>query len=516
MSPEQSRGEDVDSRADIWSLGVVLYEMLTGKMPFRGDYNQAIIYSILNEEPQPVEKREEGLEHIITKALKKDPEERYQTAGEIAEELRTISKGGEIKRIKIKKQSNLPWIVAAAVIIIAIALFLFMPSSNSGKGSETMKTIAVLPFANLSSDPNQGYFADGLSEELINVLSKNPKVRVTAKTSSFSFKGKELDIKTKAAKLNVKNILEGSVQKAGNNLRISANLVNVETDATLWSKTYDGTLNNIFALQDSISGNVAEALNVALLGKEAAKSEQKTNPEAYNNYLLGRHFYDLSGKENLEKAEGYYEKVISIDSTYAPAWVGLSTVHSGQADLGLISVDVRYPKARKEVEKALALNPNLADAYTQLGWIKNIYVWDWTGADEAYKKGLELEPENANLINGASYLAATLGRFNEAIKLAHRAIEIDPVNFLGYYNLGLYTWYTGLFDESIDAFKKCLELNPRRPFAHMQIGIDYFEKGKPDLALTEIQKEKSPPDWQTYGLAIVYYGLGKKRKQMKS
>ena len=136
----------------------------------------------------------------------------------------------------------------------------------------------------------------------------------------------------------------------------------------------------------------------------------------------------------------------------------MSTVHSEEADLGLVTVDVGDPKARREIEKALALNPNLADAYAQLGWIKNIYEWDWTGADEAYKKGLELEPENANLINGASYLAATLGRFNESIKLAHRAIEIDPVNFLGYYNLGLYTWYTGLFDESIDAFKYVLNL----------------------------------------------------------
>ncbi len=512
MSPEQSSSDEVDSRTDLWSFGVVFYEMLTGKLPFRGAYDQAIVYSILNEEPQPAEQVDERLHHIIKKSLKKNPDERYKSAGDITAELRTITEGATIKRAGTK-QSKLPWIVAGAlVMVIAIALYLFVPSSNGGKAkTETIKTIAVLPFADLSPQKDQGYFSDGLSGELINALSKNPKLRVTARTSSFSFKGTNADIKTIASKLNVKNVLEGSVQKAGNNLRISADLVNVETDATLWSNTYNGTMNNIFALQDSISGNVAEALNAALLGKEAARSEQKTDPEAYNDYLLGEHFLNLSGKDNLETAEGYYKKALVIDSTYAPAWVGLSSVYSSQGSNGYVPVDEGYSRARKEVEKALELNPNLADAYAQLGEIKSNHDWDWKGADEAFQKGLALEPENTKIINRASTLAGTLGRLDEAIKLSRRIIEIDPVSGAGYFSLAYAAYYAGQLDKSIAASRKVLELTPQNRGAHWVISLDYLEKGETDSALIEINKEPEP--WiQISTIAIVYYALGRKKE----
>ena len=510
MSPEQAKGDEVDHRTDIWSFGIILYEMLTGKMPFRGDYDQAIIYSILNEETWPAERIDKGLQNIINKALKKNQDERYQNAWEIGEDLRTISGGGTVK--KYKREKKISWMIAAAAIILVVfILYIFIPSSNTIKENDAIKTIAVLPFVNMSPDPGQKYFSDGLSEALINVLSKNPKLRVTAPTSSFSFEGTKTDIKTIAQKLNVKNILEGSVQKSDNTLRISADLVNVDNESTLWSNTYDGTLKNIFALQDSISHSVAKALDAALLGKEAEVSEKGTDPEAYNEFLLGKHFFDLRGKENFEMASSHYKKALAIDSNYAPAWVGLASTHSALADNGNMPMIEGYRKARQEVEEALQLDPNLAEAYSFLGWIKWSYDWDWSGAEESYHRALTLEPENASVIRNLAALESTLGRFKKAIELTRHSIELNPVSSSGYNNLGLYSWYAGLLVESVKAHRKCLELNPQYPGAHTFIGRVYLLEGQLNSALIEIGKE-TDPFWQLYGFALVNYTLGKKNE----
>ena len=327
----------------------------------------------------------------------------------------------------------------------------------------------------------------------------------------FPFKGKEVDIKTIASKLNVKYILEGSIRKAGNLLRITAQLINTVTDTHIWSKIYDGTLENIFSLQDSISNSVAEALNIALLNEKHQAHKRVINPEAYDNYLLGKHFINLRGKENWEKAADYFEKVISIDSGYAPAWMELSKVHSNMADNGYMPTDEGYRKARQEITKSLELDPKLAVAHSQMGWIKRAYDWDWIGADESYKQALKLDPGNASIITNSAVLAAALGRIDEAIKLTRHSIKLNPLSTARYNNLGYLTLYAGLFDESEAAFKKTLELNPQFPGGYMQLGRVYLEKGEFDLALEEIMKEKDP-FWQMFGLALVYHALGRKNE----
>ncbi len=514
MAPEVIQGGEADARSDVFSFSIVLYEMLTGKLPFRGEHEAAMMYSIANEDPSPVKSLRPNvppmLEQIITRSLQKDQTLRYQNADEIVTDLRALQQEttGAVKTVIVKQHSKVPWMIAATILVLgAIGVSLFMPTSRPVRTNT--KTIAVLPFVNMSSDPDQEYFSDGLSEELLNVLAKNPALRVTSRTSSFSFKGTNTDIKTIAAKLNVQHILEGSVRKSGNALRITAQLIDVETDAHLWSETYDETMDNIFAVQDTISRSVAEALKIVLLRKETATQQRETNPEAYNAYLLGKHFASM--RNNSEKAAGYFQQSLAIDPHYAPAWVELSWIHSEQANDGSMPVRKGYEQARLEAEKALELDPNLAGAHLQIGWIKRRYDWDWSGADECYQRALKLDPGSARVVSAAAGLARTLGRFDEAVRLMRRSVELNPVSPGWHFNLGLYASYAGLLDESQAAFEKCLELNPQFSGGHEALGRVFLAQGKADSALAEMMRE-TEPDWQLYGLAMVYHALGKKKE----
>jgi len=399
--------------------------------------------------------------------------------------------------------------VLVALLAVAAAFWLRRGERGSTGGTPS---IAVLPFVDMSSEKNQEYFSDGLAEELLNDLAKIPGLRVAARTSSFQFKGKNEDLRTVGEKLNVGDILEGSVRKQGSRVRITAQLIKAGDGFHVWSETYDREMNDVFAVQEDIARSVAGSLKVTLLGgKTAMPSAQGTNADAYNAYLQGEYFLKRHGKENLEKAIAYYDQAIKLDPGYAPAWVGLAAARSNQADRGYLPVEEGYRKAREAAERALALNANLADAHAAMGGIKMSYDWDWTGADTSYQRALALEPGNAKFVRNAAVLAKTLGRLDEALTQDRRAVELDPLSVPAHNTLGLAAYYAGRPEEAAAAFKKALELNPQFPNSHALLGQVYLAQAHPQEALAEMEREPEPA-LRLQGEALAYHALGRKKE----
>ena len=528
MSPEQARGKEMDARTDLYSFGVVLYEMSTGAPPFGEGTAGEILEALFTRKPVSPQslnrKIPRELAEIIAKAMEKDRNLRYQSASEIRADLQRLRRDTEQLSMRSDLGLSLSrrpfrnvWITAAALsVIVALALLFYVrhdlirPQNPSASVRKERISIAVLPFADLSSNKDQEYFSDGLTEELLNQLAKNPNLQVISRTSSFSFKNQTVDVKSIAKRLNVTHVLEGSVRKSENQLRISAQLIEAKTDTQLWSQTYDREISNIFAIQDDIASSVAGALQVKLSGGSIPK-EPHTSVEAYNAYLEGSYFHSRYTKEDLEKAVQYFEKALALDPNYARAWIGLAWVHSAQGDAGYVPLDDAYELAKSEVNKGLKLNPNLAEGYAALGWIKGGYDWDWVGADAACRKARELEPGRASVNGNAATLSAALGRIEEALELDRLAINLDPLSTTIRYNHGNHASRAGKWEEARKAFQKVLELNAQYPGARMALARVLLEEKKFDEALTVIEQE--PHEfWRIYGQALVYHALGRQKE----
>ena len=366
------------------------------------------------------------------------------------------------------------------------------------------KSIAVLPFVNMSSDTEQEYFSDGLSEELLNLLAKIPELRVTSRSSAFSFKGKDFKIADVGRELNVSNVLEGSVRKSGNMVRITAQLISVEGDVHLWSETYDRTLDDIFAIQDEIAATVVERLKITLLG--TPPKVQETNPEAYASYLLGRNLRHQNTAESLEQAQMLLLQASAIDPSYAPVWVELGSVYTRQANRGLRPIDEGFTLAREAINEALAINPDYALAHASLGWIVMSIDNDLVTAARHLERALHLESTNLSIIRKAAHLTASLGRLDEAIALDEYVRARDPVSASAHNNLGLYYLSARRWDEAIVFFSTALTLSPGYYGAQSAIGVTLLLMGDPQAALEAIQLDDSV--FGMIGLSLVYHALG--------
>ena len=410
-------------------------------------------------------------------------------------------------------------LLVIAIVVVAVERFIpraapIPAATDAASGASpaeapvqaAAKSIAVLPFADMSSGKDQEYFADGLSEELLNLLAKIPDLRVAARTSAFKFKGEKIDVKDVAQKLNVAHMLEGSVRKSGNKVRITAQLIKAADGYHLWSETYDRTLDDIFVVQDEIAGEVVQALKLTLLGTTSVTRSGPVDPEAYNLALQGRFFFDRRSRKDVERAVEYFRRSLERDPDYAPAWAGLSEAYARQADNGFVPAADGYRRAREAAEKALALDPQLADAHLAMGWIHISYDWDWAAADASFREALDLEPGNAQALRYASSQALTFGRWNEAIDLANKAIERDPLRPS---NVGLALLAVNRDAEAEAAFRKALELDPDGTFRHRLLGLALLLQGKTNDALQEMEQE-TEENWRLSSLPLAFHALGRR------
>ncbi len=520
MAPEQLRGQPADARSDIYALGTVLYEMGTGQRPFREELGPRLIDDILHTEPVSLRALNAHvpaeLERIILKCLEKDPDNRYQSAKELMVDLRRLATPSvPVAVVPARRVGRRPVLLATGIAIVVVAVVAGVWLGRRGQTPPVPvgpPSIAVLPFADMSPAKDQEYFADGLAEELLNKLAKIPELKVVARTSSFQFKGKSEDLRVIGEKLNVTTVLEGSVRKEGNRVRVTAQLINASNGFHLWSETYDREMTDIFAVQDEIARSVAGALKVTLLGQQAVPaSKPAPNVEAYNAYLQGMYFYERRTEADLGKAAGYYEQALSLDRNYAPAWAGLAEVRQYQAGQGYVPMAAGYGEARAAAERALALDANLAEAHVALGSIQIWWDWDWVGADGSFQRALALEPRNAKVLVGAMDLARTLGRFEDALALGRRATELDPLSATAHWTLGFTALYAGRLEEALAALNKTLELSPEHPLARTTLARVYLAQARPQQALAEMEHQ-AELFWRLYGLALAHHALGQKKE----
>ncbi len=492
MAPEQIRGQAVDARTDLFALGIILYELATGRRPFGGATPADVSSAILRDAPAPIAAvRAElpgDLVRIVNRCLEKQPRDRFQTALEVDNELRRL------RRVIERGEPVEPASYGAA-------------------------SIAVLPFVNRSRDDDDEYFSDGLADELLNMLSKIKGLRVVARTSSFYFKGKDVPLSEIGSLLNVDTVLDGSVRKSGSRVRISVQLVRVSDSSHLWSETYNRTLDDIFEVQDDIAQSVVKELRTTLLGEAAdsnasgeAKAEvaraakgRATDPEAHRLYLQGRYLIDRHSREDTAKGVEYLKQAVALDPRFALPWAELGLAYWNQADRSWAPVEEGYRQARHAVERALSLEPDLAEAHAVMGWIQMSYELDWRGAEVSMRRALELAPGNTHVLRRAGVWAHCLGRDDEAIALHRQAVELDPLSAATYRGLAGMLLNADRAAEA--AFSKALELAPNMAACHAYLALALLALGRGEQAVAEAKQDPAEA-YRLWALAIVHHGLG--------
>jgi len=513
MSPEQARGENVDQRTDIWAFGVVLYEMLTGQLPFRGEYEAAMMYSILNEEPKYSDDLPPTLKSVLLKALAKDPSKRYHDTTALLSDLGSAEDRKRVVQVNTATKYSVArrkvYQYAAGIILaifLTVGAFLWWPVDES----QSINSIAVLPLDNLSGDPAQDYFADGMTEALITDLSKIHALKVISRTSVMQFKNVNKTLPQIASELSVDAIIVGSVLTDGDQVRISAQLVEAETDKNLWSESYDRNMTNILALQREIAFAVVDQIKVVLSPEERQRIEKRSteNTEAYQLYLQGRYHWNKRSEEGVNKSIDYFQQAIEKDSTYALAYAGLGDSYLMLGVYGRQRPGESFPLAKTYVNRALRLDSGLAEAYATLGDINIHFDWDLDAAEANLRRAIELNPQYASGFHWYSEVFVLRGEFERAYQESRRALELDPYSLIINTQLGQHYRRAGEFQKAIDQLRKTIEFDSTFAYGHYDLGTVYVALKQFDRAVNNLRKANALAPSDTSILAGLAFAEG--------
>jgi serine/threonine protein kinase/Tfp pilus assembly protein PilF len=500
MSPEQVRGTGVDARTDIFSLGVVLYEMIAGRTPFEGLTAGEVFAAILERESPPLRRYapevSEELQRIVSKALAKEREERYQTIKDLQIDLRNLKQGSTAPssvapRLSTNRRHKLAATFVASILLVGSAVMVYFgPFRAKGPAIESL---AVLPFVNVNADPNTEYLSEGITDSLINGLSQLPKLKVMSRNSVFRYKGREADAQAAGKQLGVRAVLTGRVVTRGDSLSIITELVDANDNSHLWGEQYNNRkLSDILAVQAEISRDISEKLRLQLSGDDRQRLTKRYTGDAgaYELYLKGRYYLNTLTDEGLKKGIEYFERAIEIDAQYAPAYAGMAESYAQLASGGavrIISPQEAIPKAKAAAIKALELDESLAEAHTSLALIA-LTGWEWKNAEKEFKRSLELNPNYVNAYHWYSHCLISLGRFDESLVLSQRALALDPLDVAMNFHLGFHFFRARQYDQAITQLQKTIDMNPNSNAAHGILGVVLEETGRYDEAVSQLQK----------------------------
>ncbi len=484
MSPEQALGRDVDNRTDLFSLGVVIYEMLTARLPFGGNSPTEIIDNIIHQEPPPVSRFNNNvpaeLERIARKCLEKDRERRYHSAREVATDLRNLRRDLDSGALST---SSLTSVSTGS-----------SPAARRSRSRKTIDSLAILPLANSSDDPDTEYLADGITESIINNLSQLPKLRVMARSTVFRYKGKEIDPKEAGHDLGVRAVLAGRMFQRGDTLIIKVELVDTSDGSHLWGEQYNRKLADIFNIEEEISSVISEKLRLKLDSTQKKKLARRhtENTEAYQLYLKGRYYWNKRTADGIKKGIEYFNQAIDSDPNYALAYAGVADSYNILASYSTIAPKDAFPRSKAAAKTALELDDKLSEAYASLAFATFGYDWNWMEAERAFKRAIELNPGYGSAHQWYGLYLAAMDRMSEAFAEVKIAEDLDPLSLPVNTNAGWLLYLTRRYDEAIETYNKILELDADFILAHRRLGQVYVEKRMCEEAIREFEKCLAP------------------------